>query len=109
MTTCYEIEDILNLLSKIYDGFPAKDMKDLILISVCYEFEPHGRACEDWEIVYRLSIPYIFSYWKGREGWVKRENKDLYWKCKGRTLQKCLDETYDLLSTTNISKRAENL
>lgn len=74
-----------------YEILPQwQDLKDVIKISVNYEFEAHKDTYESWAIIFRLSIPMI------------------EWECNGKTLDECLNKTLYHLRNDKI-ERAENV
>lgn len=101
------LEKIIALLHAkgICDCGRVNDIKDIIIVTVSCEFEPHGRASETWEIIYRLAIPRIHSYLLMLDGWKMHENKEWYWECQGRTLENCIEKTVNLLTNANVERR----
>jgi len=49
-------------LQKLLESIIPND-NQLFVITCSSEFEPHGRASETWEIIWRLSIPKIPHHW----------------------------------------------
>jgi len=87
------------LLSK-YLGM-CDSLKFAYELKVDYQFEPHGKASETYEKVYTLTIKNIGSYWKGINGWNKRDEKFTDMVFNGRTLESVLDRAIDFLIDMN--------
>lgn len=60
-----ELMQMINLNSHIS---PSYTNKQLVRLIVTCEFEPWGRASENWDAVYRLEFPYIRRMHKGSSG-----------------------------------------
>lgn len=69
-------------LPKAYDA-PAQT---LITIRVGNDFEPHGRASEDWEIIVTLTLYGVPRYWLSNTGW-RLGNDFIPMQLNGRTLE----------------------
>lgn len=48
---------------------PTTSGKEFIKVVCGVDFEPHGRASETWEIVWKLTLPQIPLHWKSTTGW----------------------------------------
>jgi hypothetical protein len=63
-----------------------------VLISCGNEFEPHGRASETWELIWRLSLVKIPHHWYStKDGWVPGTGK-LPMRFEGRSMSECLQK-----------------
>lgn len=84
------MEELQRLL-KIKTG-PAVDGKEFINVSCGVAFEPHGKASEDWEIYWILTLPQIHGHWKSTDGWKARANPHLPMSFKGRTFDEVVNK-----------------
>jgi len=84
--TIRELVKTLHLHSKLS---PTYHDKDLLVIRCRCEFEPHGRASETWEMIWRIELPFVQYHWKGIAGW-RPGNPGLSMKFDGRTLYEAM-------------------
>jgi hypothetical protein len=82
------IHELSNLLN------PRSHWGDLSLISLTmsYEFEPHGRASETWDIIWRVNLPSVPYYWKSTKGWQRGHEEMRGMWFRGETAQQALKE-----------------
>lgn len=59
------LSDLVSRLPKAYNAL----RQDLLTIRVGNDFEPHGRATEDWEIVWTITLHCIPAHWRSITGW----------------------------------------
>ena len=67
------MEELVKLLIRKWGFYPATVDSDHNWLTVhwYFAFEPHGRASEDWEGVWKIILPGIRAHWKHlRDGWV---------------------------------------
>lgn len=93
------MEELQRLL-KIRTG-PDADGKEFINVSCNVGFEPHGKASEDWDVYWTLTLPQIQSYWKSTDGWKPRENSFLPMSFKGKTFDEVVNKAKNFLRETN--------
>ena len=84
--TIRELVKTLRLHSKLS---PIYHDKDLLVIKCRCGFEPHGRASDTWEMIWRIELPYVQYYWKSTTGW-RPGTPGLNMKFKGRTLYEAM-------------------
>ena len=71
---------------------------DLIKIECLSRFEPHGRASETWEVVWRLVLPTVKSFYRLTDGvWRAHASNVVGTHFQGRTLMECLQEAVTYL------------
>ena len=58
------MEKIRKLLRSYYNYSPQFDHQDVIKLTYSCEFEPHGRASEAWEGIWKLVLPTVPYYWQ---------------------------------------------
>jgi len=95
------LDDIWNELNKkkIYFCY-SPPIQDCIRLTVGYEFEPHGRASEDFELIWKLKLCCVSYYWKSTSGWKKGEGKGM--EFKGMTYQEVIDKAFKFLTECNF-------
>lgn len=61
----------MNELMAFFRGMnaPKWDKQIFVVLECGCAFEPHGRASEDWEWYWKLTLPLIPYYWLSTEGW----------------------------------------
>ena len=84
--TIRELVKTLHLHGKLA---PAYHDRDLVVFRCRCEFEPHGRASETWEMLWRIELPFVQYYWKSATGW-RPGNPGLSMKFAGRTLYEAM-------------------
>lgn len=92
--TIRELVETLRLRSKLS---PTYHDQDLLVIKCRCGFEPHGRASETWEMVWRVELPFVQSCWRSTEGWRARKS-GLSMKFCGRTLYEAMMKLCDFLA-----------
>lgn len=81
---------------------PENDQRDLVKLTCSAEFEPHGRASETWDLVWRLTLPQMPYYYKSLDvvrntvSW-KRGSEKLHTYFKGKTPQQCFERAIEFL------------
>jgi hypothetical protein len=84
---------------------PTFHHKDRWVLYSAIEFEPHGRASETWEGIYKLYLPEFPYYWKSTTGW--REGEGLKGMMfKGRTAMECFYRATTFLRETYMEHGA---
>ncbi len=73
------------------------------------QFEPHGRASETWELVYRVTLNRITAYYLSTTtGWEKSKAKiPRPMVFKGVTIAQCLEKAYKFVAWYAIERREE--
>jgi len=67
------MEELVKLLKQRWGFCPGPVGSDTNWLTIhwYYAFEPHGRASEDWEEAWRVTLPGIRAHWRhARDGWV---------------------------------------
>lgn len=90
----HDLEELIEtILRKVgLCGGPDSDGRDAFQLSCTYEFEPWGRASEDWDIVWTVKLPDIpFRYYDYVEKKWKRGMQKLGMAFRGTSaLEACL-------------------
>lgn len=87
MTTGQAIATNLKELQQMLAARAGQENSVLFDLSCAYEFEPHGRASETWEIVWRLTIPSIPYHWQRNDGKWQRGTTDAAMEFKARAIE----------------------
>lgn len=84
--TIRELVETLHLRGKLA---PTYQGQDLVVFRCRCEFEPHGRASETWEMLWRIELPFVQYHWKSTAGW-RPGKAGLSMKFEGRTLYEAM-------------------
>lgn len=71
-------------LKKMLGKLPGPEPRDILKLYLRSEFEPHGRASETFEFVWRLELGTIPFHWLSTTGWQKG-NTDKPMSFEGRS------------------------
>lgn len=83
--------DELQKLLNIRTG-PKTDGKEFINVSCNVGFEPHGRASEDWDVYWALTLPQIQNHWKSTNGWRPCKYSTLPMSFKGKSFDEVVNK-----------------
>jgi len=72
---------------------PVTDRHDVFKLTCKCEFEPFGKASEDWEFIWILELPTIPFYWHSINGW-KLGGLNSGMRFTGHTPEHCLQQAY---------------
>lgn len=97
------LNDLVSRLPRAYNA-PSQD---LVTIRVGNDFEPHGRASEDWEIIWTLTLPTVPFHWLSTTGW-RPGQSDAGMRFNGRTLADVLNRATAFMDWYEQSDRAPN-
>ena len=75
---------------------PRWSDKDLLVVTFGYGFEPHGRASETFEEVWRIELPYVQAMLQSTQGW-KPCVPGVKASSSGRTLEEAAFRIMDFL------------
>ncbi len=75
---------------------PENNRKDFIILTCSCEFEPFGRATEDFDLIWRLKLPTVQYYWKSTTGW-RTGKEGLNAEFYGETPDKVIDKAVRFL------------
>ena len=70
-------------LGSIYEG-------TIFTIECKYGFEPNGKASEDWEFYYILTLPRVCYHYKTTKGWKETTHKEICMNIKGPSLDEVI-------------------
>jgi hypothetical protein len=87
--------DYLRRLHTKYIGW--NDLRDSITIKLGSEFEPFGRATEDWDDIYKLEMQYVPYRWKTAQGTYRAGASGLYMCFEDETLEKVIEKAINYL------------
>ena len=86
------LSDLVSRLPKAYSA----SRQDLLTIRVGNDFEPHGLASEDWEIIWALTLHTVPFHSLFTTGWRPGESSDGM-RFNGRTLTAVVDKAAGFL------------
>ena len=86
------LSDLVSRLPRAYSA----PRQTLITIRVGNDFEPHGRASEDWEIIWTLTLRTVPRHWFSTTGWRPGNSSDAM-RFNGRTLAEVVDKAAGFL------------
>lgn len=97
------LDDIFKKINNILGDYkylsPEYHKFKFMTIEFGQDYEPHGKASENWEFYWVLTLPHIRYYWLSTNGWVVGDNPKLPISFKARTLEQCARQALDFLIT----------
>ena len=89
----------MNELIKLMGLNNSNIVGEHLRFSCCAEFEPHSRATEDFEIIWKLELPKVQYHWMSTKGWVIGK-AGLTMRFNGRTIDECVVQAVNFLKET---------
>lgn len=108
--TCYrtmlhstgELEKLLRI-----NPSPRAEEEKFVEITCQVGFEPHGRASEDWEVFWVLTLPQVARHWKSTSGW-RKGAAGWPMSFKGRTLEDVLLQAIAFLQESGLTAQGQH-
>jgi hypothetical protein len=79
---------------------PLNQDKCFIQLLCTVEFEPFGRASEDWDIIWKLFLPETPYYWKSTTGWRKGDKSGMAFY--GRTENEVIGKAINFIKEARL-------
>jgi len=97
---------LVTLVKRLPRSYSAPS-QDLVNIRVGNDFEPHGRASEDWEIIWTLTLPTVPFHWLSTTGWrLGQSNAGMLFN--GETLDEVVDKATEFMDWYDQANHAPN-
>lgn len=95
-----ELDDVIFILKAKIPLSPKWSEKNLVVIRYRYEFEPFGKASENWEEVWYLNLPFVQFMWLSVDGW-RNGKEGISMTFKGRSLFDVCQSARNFLTEAN--------
>lgn len=68
MATKSRFDELQELVRPMKYAYPTMQGQQVIEVTCGIDFEPHGRASENWEVVWKIYLTQIHAHWKMTDG-----------------------------------------